>query len=119
MSHEGPVVVRFSGDRVTVLCPLGHVVTGRQLGPDFAGSWLEARIAQHQADGSWTATCEGADPRDALARAGAGSAAYLNAEGTDFESLEDFLTRPFVEHDRRADEWSVSAGDTSDPGGSS
>lgn len=33
------------------------------------------------------------DPRDAYAAAGAGSAAYLNPEGTDFEPLADYLSR--------------------------
>lgn len=68
--HTGPVTVRFNDPqgRYTVLCPVGHLVTGGTLGPDFAGSSAAARISSHQAaqrhvgalSGLWTVECDGA-----------------------------------------------------------
>lgn len=59
--HTGPVDVRFTGWGVTVLCPVGHLVTARAHGPDLAGSAFMADVTAHQ-HGSrpWTVTCHGA-----------------------------------------------------------
>lgn len=68
MSHEGPVIVRFSRmdghDYYSVLCPLGHLVTSGPMTPDtWPGSWIEAKIAAHQARSpQWRVTCDGALP---------------------------------------------------------
>lgn len=60
-THTGPVRVAFHARHVTVMCPLGHVVTGRALGPDWGGSDLEARIGAHQTGSRpWVVTCGGA-----------------------------------------------------------
>lgn len=68
MSHSGPVTIRFSSnpkkrseDRYSVLCPLGHLVTGGSAGPDFAGSAMQAKISAHQNGGKrWEVECDGA-----------------------------------------------------------
>jgi len=66
-THSGPVLIRAGADHITVLCPAGHLVAAVQTGPDFAGSYLEAKISAHQAatregstDRLWTVTCAGA-----------------------------------------------------------
>lgn len=68
MSHAGPVQIRLSSKqgRYTVLCPLGHLVTGGALDRDFAGSSVAARISEHQTAmrhdrqyGRWIVECDG------------------------------------------------------------
>jgi hypothetical protein len=80
VTHTGPVQVLFTATRAVVLCPLGHyVMSGSTLGRDkvgvgeeWAGSWLEARIAWHQAGlDPWVVTCHGAAPAEAGRASGA------------------------------------------------
>jgi hypothetical protein len=59
-THEGPVRIRRGSWGLTVLCPLGHIVTAREAGPDLAGSDFLARVVAHQSGQRvWRVTCEG------------------------------------------------------------
>jgi hypothetical protein len=65
-SHTGQVIVTFPprtaghGDRVLVLCPVGHYYMSGELGAMHGtGEWIVSR-AQHP----WWVTCPGALPKD-------------------------------------------------------
>lgn len=58
-------ILRFNGDYVIVLCPIGHLIEAHKLDAHFGGSSLEADIATFQSGQTtrWhrlAAKCDGA-----------------------------------------------------------
>ena len=62
---EPRAIVRFNDAWVSVLCPIGHLITSRALDTSFAGSHFEAEIGAHAAHqpnmfDRMAAACDGA-----------------------------------------------------------
>ena len=63
-AHSGPVVIRTYPKHISVLCPLGHLVTAHRTDDGtFGGSWFEAAVSAHQSGlRPWVVECGGTVP---------------------------------------------------------